>query len=56
MAAALQRGRTSRARVSDFQIAAIAIANGLPLYTSNVADFVGIDRLELHAVTPPTPN
>ena len=27
MAAALQRGRTSQARASDFQIAAIAIAN-----------------------------
>jgi tRNA(fMet)-specific endonuclease VapC len=58
MAAALERGSTSRAQVSDFQIAAIAIANRLPLYTANetcnVADFEGIDGLDLHVVTPPS--
>lgn len=55
MAGALRRGRASRGRVGDFQIAAIAIANRLPLYTINVADFTGIDGLELRAVAPPSP-
>lgn len=50
MAASIQRGRTSRTRVSDYQIAAIAIANGLPLYTINVADFSAIDDLQLMPV------
>lgn len=53
MAGAIARGRRSRGRVSDFQIAAIALANRLPLYTVNVDDFVGIDGLELHPVTAP---
>jgi tRNA(fMet)-specific endonuclease VapC len=56
MAAALERGRTPQARVSDFQIAAIAIANRLPLYTCNVADFEGINGLQLHGVTPSSAN
>lgn len=51
MAAALARGRSSQARTHDFQIAAIAIANGLPLYTANVDDFLGIDGLDLRTVT-----
>jgi predicted nucleic acid-binding protein len=51
MAGAIDRGRRSRARVSDFQIAAIAIANQLPLYTINVDDFEGIDGLDLRPVT-----
>ena len=53
MAEALRRGRTTRVRVSDFQIAAIAIANELPLYTINVDDFAGISALDLRAVAPP---
>lgn len=53
MAGALARGRTSRGRVSDFQIAAIALANRLPLYTVNVADFEGIDGLDLRPVSAP---
>ena len=51
MAASLSRGRSSRARVSDFQIAAIAIANDLPLYTINVKDFAGITDLIVMPVT-----
>lgn len=51
MAGASARGPTSRTRVSDFQIAAIALANRLPLYTVNVADFAGIDRLDVRSVT-----
>lgn len=54
MAGALARGRSSRARVSDFQIAAIAIANGLALYTINVDDFAGIDGLDVRAVSSPS--
>jgi hypothetical protein len=53
MTGALGRSRTPRARVSDFQIAAIAIANELPLYTINVDDFEGIEDLDLVAVDPP---
>jgi tRNA(fMet)-specific endonuclease VapC len=34
-------------------IAAIAIANGLPLYTCNPADFAGIDELDVVAVRVP---
>ncbi len=34
-------------------IAAIAIANGLPLYTCNPGDFMGIDGLEVVAVPVP---
>ena len=51
MAAALLRGRSSRARISDYQIAAIAIANDLPLYTINVKDFAAIKDLTLMLVT-----
>lgn len=49
-AGALHRGRTSRARVADYQIAAIAIANDLPLYTVNVDDFAAIEGLRLMPV------
>jgi hypothetical protein len=34
-------------------IAAVAIANGLPLYTCNEADFAGIDELDLRSVPHP---
>lgn len=53
MAGALRRGRASRVRVSDYQIAAIAVANDIALYTINVDDFAGIDGLDLRAVAPP---
>jgi tRNA(fMet)-specific endonuclease VapC len=43
-------GRTSTARSDDAMIAAIALANGLPLYTANPRDFAGIDGLEVVAV------
>lgn len=54
MAGALARGRTARRRTSDYQIAAIAIANRLPLYTVDIGDFVGIDGLEVREVTDPS--
>jgi tRNA(fMet)-specific endonuclease VapC len=41
------------ARSYDAMIAAIAIANDLPLYTCNPDDFVGIEGLDLVAVAHP---
>ncbi len=54
VAASLRRaGRKSSARAYDAMIAAIAIANELPLYTCNPSDFAGIDGLDVVAVTHP---
>jgi predicted nucleic acid-binding protein len=40
--------------VADLMIAATAAANGLPLYTSNPKDFVGLDEVvEIVAVPRP---
>ncbi len=51
VAAALrQAGRKPAARAYDAQIAAIAIAHELPLYTSNPKDFAHIPELDLRAV------
>jgi len=44
-AAARAAGRSSRTRVADLLIAATAAANGLPLYTRNPGDFLGLDRI-----------
>lgn len=53
-AAAIDYGRTGRARNADLQIAAIAAANQLPLYTTNPDDFAGLDGLvEIVAVPRP---
>jgi predicted nucleic acid-binding protein len=46
-------GRKVAARTFDAMIAAIAIANDLPLHTCNPADFEGIERLEVVAVPVP---
>jgi tRNA(fMet)-specific endonuclease VapC len=46
-------GRKTSARAYDAMIAAIAIANGLPLYTCNPDDFMGIDGLEVVAIPHP---
>jgi len=54
VAASLRRaGRKERARAYDAMIAAIAIANDLPLFTCSPADFDGIDGLRLIAVPHP---
>ncbi len=54
VAASLRRsGRKTTARSYDAMIAAIAIANELPLYTCNQTDFEGIDGLEVVAVPMP---
>ncbi len=52
-AAYRQSGRKPTARSFDAMIAATAIANGLPLYTANPADFAGIDGLVVRAVPAP---
>ena len=46
-------GRKTAARAYDAMIAAIALANGLPVYTCNPDDFSGIDGLEVVAVPVP---
>ncbi len=54
VAAALRSsGRKSAARAYDAMIAAVAIANGLPLYTCNPDDFEGIDVLTVVRVPHP---
>lgn len=54
VAASLRRsGRKTAARAYDAMIASIAVANDLPVYTSNVADFSGIEGL--HVVALPEP-
>lgn len=46
-------GRKTSARAFDALIAAVAIANDLPLYTCNPADFKGIRGLEVVAIPVP---
>ena len=54
VAASLRRsGRKATARAYDAMIAATALANGLPVYTCNPADFSGIDGLQVVAVPVP---
>ena len=38
-------GRAPRRRVADLMIASVAAANGLPLWTTNPADFAGLDEM-----------
>jgi predicted nucleic acid-binding protein len=45
IAAVIAAGRKPRGRVADLMIAATAIAEGLPLYTTNPGDFAGLDTL-----------
>jgi predicted nucleic acid-binding protein len=48
-------GRSPRSRIADQMIASIALANGLTLYTTNDADYVGLDGiLEVVAVARPS--
>jgi len=54
VAASLRRaGRRTAARAYDAMIAAIAIANGLAVYTCNPDDFMGVDGLDVIPVEVP---
>lgn len=54
VAASLRRsGRKVAARAYDAMIAAIALANELPVYTCNPDDFSGIDGLQVVAIPVP---
>jgi predicted nucleic acid-binding protein len=44
-AAVRASGRTPRRRLADLMIAAVALANDLPVVTRNGADFAGLDGL-----------
>jgi len=44
-AAVIASGRKPRRRIADLMIAATAIAEELPLFTTNPADFAGLDTL-----------
>ncbi|HEX6455929.1 MAG TPA: type II toxin-antitoxin system VapC family toxin [Solirubrobacterales bacterium] len=54
VAASLRRsGRKAAARAYDAMIAAIALANDVPVFTCNPDDFSGIEGLEVVAVPVP---
>jgi predicted nucleic acid-binding protein len=54
VAASLRRaGRKPAARAYDAMIAAVAIANGLPVFTCNPDDFAGIEGLTVVGVPHP---
>jgi predicted nucleic acid-binding protein len=54
VAAVVAAGRSPRRRVADLMIASIAVSEGLALYTTNPADFAGLDGLlSVVAVTRP---
>lgn len=56
VAASLRRpGRKTKARTYDAMIAAVAVANDLPLYTCNPDDFAGIEHLRVVPVPVPRP-
>jgi hypothetical protein len=57
-AAVIAAGRKPRRRIADLMIASTAIAEGLPLYTTNPGDFAGMDALirTIPVDRPPVPH
>jgi predicted nucleic acid-binding protein len=57
-AAVVAAGRTPRRRIADMMIAATAIAEGLPLFTTNPGDFEGLEDLApiIPVTRPPVPH
>ena len=57
-AAVIAAGRKPRGRVADLMIAATAIAEGLPLFTTNPDDFDGLNTLMrvIRVTRPPVPH
>ena len=54
VAASLRRaGRKPQVRAFDAMIAAIAVSRELPIHTCNPRDFVGIEDLDVVAITHP---
>ncbi|MGH3942109.1 MAG: type II toxin-antitoxin system VapC family toxin [Pseudonocardiaceae bacterium] len=51
-AAVVTARRKTRRRIADLMIASIAIANRLPLYTTNPDDFTGLDDLATVVAVP----
>ncbi len=51
-AAVLAAGRTPRRRIADLMIASTAVANRLPLYTTNAGDFTGLGDLMAVVAVP----
>jgi predicted nucleic acid-binding protein len=55
-AAVVGVGRKPRRRIADLMIASVAIAEGLPLFTTNPKDFAGLDSfLTIVPVNRPLP-
>lgn len=55
IAAVVAAGRSPHRRTADLMIASIAVAEGLPLFTTNPNDFVGLhDLLTVVPVTRPS--
>lgn len=46
-------GRSARRRFADLLIACVAISNDLPLFTVNVQDYAGLERLLTVVPVPP---
>jgi predicted nucleic acid-binding protein len=57
-AAVVAAGRKPRRRVADLMIAATAISEDLPLYTTTPGDFAGLEKLVrvVPVTCPPLPH